>query len=116
MLSQIFAQEPDLSMILLATANSFHRRCSNDLDEFEFGMYAEFGGFWRVAERCAERNGTETETCVEGIYVKAREFMTSNDLEDRDDLVKRIKAACESEGNTMLFGGKSTGRVFLSRA
>ena len=90
----------------------------DDLDGFKENLkiYTERGGFWRVAERCAERNGTETEAYVAEIYRKAREFIKSNELEDRDELLAQIRHACTSEGISMLLGGKSTGKSFIAES
>ena len=76
--------------------------------------YTKRGGFWEVAERCAVRNGFDGTTAyVEEIYGKAKEFIESEELEDRDELKSRIDAACNVKGISMLLGGKSTGKSFL---
>ena len=89
-----------------------------ELIEFQENLkrYTVRGGFYKVVEECAERNGTETAAYLKEICRRATEFIESNELEDRGKLVDLIKTACNTKGISMLLGGKNTGKSFILKS
>lgn len=91
---------------------------SGELDDFQETMknYARRGGFWEVAEKCAERKGMETEAYVSQIVDNAKNFKKANELAHLGEVVEEIERACESKGMSMLLSGRDNeGESFIVR-
>ncbi|MEO0576882.1 MAG: hypothetical protein AAF004_15605, partial [Pseudomonadota bacterium] len=61
----------------------------------------------------AERNNTEPAQYVDEIKRRADAFIHSRELEGREELVERIKLACNTSGVTLLLGGMDTGKSHI---